>query len=115
MAHFDRVVALGRSSESRACEAPAPIVLTVDQVADLLQVSRWFVYDHGDELGLVKIGGSNRYLPERVERYLAERQSRRPAAPTSPAVRTERRAQRTPRKRTRRVPLLERGAGLNRN
>jgi hypothetical protein len=41
-------------------------LLTVGQVADQLQVSRWFVYDHGDELGLVKIGGRNRYQAERV-------------------------------------------------
>jgi len=36
-------------------------------------MSVWFVYDHGDELGKVKVGGANRYLAEAVERYVAER------------------------------------------
>jgi hypothetical protein len=47
-------------------------LLTVDQVAERLQTSRWFVYAHGQELGLVKVGGANRYLPERVDAYIAE-------------------------------------------
>lgn len=48
----------------------APVLLKVDQVAGLLNVSRWFVYDHGDDLGLVKIGGANRYRLDRVEEYI---------------------------------------------
>ncbi len=45
-------------------------LLTAEQVAERLAMSIWFVYDHGAELGKVKIGGSNRYLAERVERYI---------------------------------------------
>src|SRR3954468_15750678 len=77
--------------------------LKVDEVAELLQVSRWFVYDHGDELGLVKIGGANRYRVDQVEAYIAGRLaraagSRPPAAPLLSAQ------ARVSRGRTRRVP-----------
>jgi predicted DNA-binding transcriptional regulator AlpA len=83
----------------------SPKVLTVEQVARLLQVSRWFVYEHGEELGLVKLGGANRYLRERVENYLAEQ-----GAPRSPPAKAIRRTQRQRRKRQRRVPLLDPGS-----
>jgi hypothetical protein len=46
-------------------------LLTVEEVAERLRTSRWFVYSHGQELGLVKVGGANRYLPERVDAYIA--------------------------------------------
>ncbi len=66
--------------------------LTAAEVAEQLGMSVWFVYDHGVELGKVKIGGSNRYLAERVERDIERaaqvepmpRPAPAPAAPTEP-------------------------------
>ncbi len=84
------------------------LVLTVDQVAEALQVSRWFVYDHGPELGLKKVGGANRYLRETVEGYLAERTTAQPPSPITVAH-----PRREPgRKPARRVRLLEPATGL---
>lgn len=80
-----------------------PTVLTVPQVAELLGVSRWFVYDHGPELGLVKVGGANRYLRERVEGYLT---GQLPASPERAAPAAHCR-QRSPLKTGRRVALLD--------
>jgi hypothetical protein len=85
------------------------IVLTVGQVAELLQVSRWFVYTHGEELGLVKLGGANRYLRERVEGYVSECATVTPAA-RAPRNRTTRSL---PRRHSRRVPLLDSAGGLD--
>ncbi len=82
-------------------------VLTVQQVAEALQVSRWFVYDHGPELGLRKVGGANRYLRETVEGYLAERTTCAP--PPSPITAPRREPGRKP---ARRVRLLEPATGL---
>lgn len=50
-----------------------PLLLTTEQVAELLQLSVWWVRDHGDELG--RLGGvrPHRYLRERVEEYVRER------------------------------------------
>jgi hypothetical protein len=53
-------------------DTAAPVLLKVEQVAALLNVSRWFVYDHGADLGLVKIGGANRYRLDRIEEYIAK-------------------------------------------
>jgi predicted DNA-binding transcriptional regulator AlpA len=89
----------------------APLVLTVEQVAELLQVSRWWVYDHGAELGRVKLGDGPRapvrFLRERVADYLARRAEgaasvAEPARPTS-----VHRSQRATRKPARRVALLD--------
>jgi hypothetical protein len=85
------------------------IVLTVGQVAELLQVSRWFVYTHGEELGLIKVGDANRYLRRRVEQYLTDRGTAgRPRE--SPSTR---RARNLPRRHSRRVPLIDSAGGLN--
>jgi predicted DNA-binding transcriptional regulator AlpA len=88
---------------SEAGTPKAERLLKVDEVAALLSVSRWFVYDHGDELGLVKIGGSNRYRRERVEAYIA-RSASEPESPRPTPARTQR-----PSRGSRRVPLLEPG------
>ncbi len=82
-------------------------LLTVAEVAALLHVSRWFVYDHGVELGLVKIGGANRYRLEAVEEYIAARVAAASSQPR-PAPRPTARVGR-PRRRSRRIPLLETG------
>ncbi len=78
-------------------------LLKVDEVATLLNVSRWFVYDHGAELGLVKIGGLNRYRRDRVDASIArafggsvEAAERTPRPPSPP-------------RGSRRIPLLEPG------
>ncbi len=69
-------------------------LLTVDQVAEMLAVSKWYVYDHGVELGLVKVGGCNRYRQEAIEAYLS-RQATPTAAPTEmPARAPQRRRKR---------------------
>ena len=86
-----------------------PVFLTVDEVATRLGMSRWFVYSHGDDLGLVKFGGANRYRADRVEAYLAERLAgdvETPhSAPPAPAPAHHKGENR--RARRRRVPLLE--------
>jgi hypothetical protein len=90
-----------------------PGLLKVEEVAALLNVSRWFVYDHGDELGLVKIGGANRYRLDRVEEYIA-RQLDEPVRPvTRPAQRPL--PTRASRARSRRVPLLDSANGTSRS
>jgi len=84
--------------------------LTVDEVATRLGMSKWFVHSHGDELGLVKFGGANRYRADRVGAYLAERLRRldaeAPSAPP-PELAPVRRKPEIRRGRKRRVPLLE--------
>lgn len=84
------------------------MVLTVGQVAELLQVSRWFVYTHGEELGLIKVGGANRYLRGRVEQYLTERAT----AGLPRESPSRRRARSLPRRHSRRVPLLDSASTL---
>ena len=77
-------------------------LLTATQVAELLNVSKWFVYDHGDELGLVKVGAANRYRRSALEAYLGASSGASPAAP-----------RRRPSRRGRRAPLLGSAAFLN--
>jgi predicted DNA-binding transcriptional regulator AlpA len=91
------------SSQSPGDRAGPNQLLRVEDVAELLNVSRWFVYDHGEELGLVKIGGSNRYRLERVEAYIAAC-----AAASEQPPRLARPPQ-SPRHGSRRVRLLETG------
>jgi hypothetical protein len=79
-----------------------PVLWTARQVAARLGVSVWFVYDHGQELGLVKVGGANRYRPEVVEAFV-ERGSRPAAVP----VRVGSRSRRSRRERPGKVRLLE--------
>ena len=87
------------------------LLLTTEQVAQLLQVSRWWVYDHGAELGRIEGMRPHRYLRERVEEYVRERAAR--PTPTSRApsplrsVPTARGPRPASRPRPRRVPLLE--------
>jgi excisionase family DNA binding protein len=71
-------------------------LLTVGQVAELLNVSKWFVYDHGHELGLVKVGGANRYRRSAVNEFLE-----------APAERAREVRRPGPVRRGRRVPLLD--------
>lgn len=89
----------------------SPLLLTTEQVAQLLQVSRWWVYDHGDELGRLEGMRPHRYLRERVEEFVRERA--RPAASPVASLRAVPRAVSSPqaasRPRPRRVPLLEPG------
>ncbi len=82
-------------------------LLTLDEVATLLRVSKWFIYDHGDELGLVKVGGKNCYQADRVEAYIERRSAPTPAT-TEDALPTRRTAHR--RSRATAVPLLPIGA-----
>lgn len=97
----------GRRASSLAAgysdlHTPIPL-LTVTEVAAVLHVSCWFVYEHGEELGLVKVGGANRYDQEAVERYIAQRScTTAESAPTSAP-----RRQVSPRGAARRVRLLE--------
>jgi predicted DNA-binding transcriptional regulator AlpA len=79
-----------------------PLLLTTEEVAELLQVSKWWVYDHGAELGRVDLGGRHRYLRERVEEWARE-QSQRPERPVTSGPSR----QRSGRKPARRVALLE--------
>ena len=79
-----------------------PNLLSAKQVAARLGVSVWFVYDHGAELGLVKLGGANRYRPEAVEAYVEER-----SRPTSVPVRVGPGNRRSRRERPGKVALLE--------
>lgn len=50
-----------------------PMLLTARQVAELLQISLAFVYENPKELGLVKVGGANRYPREALDAYVARR------------------------------------------
>jgi len=53
-------------------EAPRKevVLLTADQVAERLNVSRRFVYDHGADLGRVQISARNvRFLETEVEKF----------------------------------------------
>lgn len=88
-----------------------PLLLTTQQVAQLLQLSVWWVRDHSAELGRIEGMRPHRYLRERVEEFVRERA--RPAAPSVAALRPAPRAvpspQATSRPRPRRVPLLEPG------
>lgn len=93
-----------------------PLLLTTEQVAQLLQVSRWWVYDHGVELGRIEGMRPHRYPRERVEEYVRERASQStPSARPSPppthlrAVPTSEPRSTARRRRPRRVPLLEPG------
>jgi excisionase family DNA binding protein len=99
------------SSEVRPAIHADPGFLTVDEVARRLGMSRWFVYSHGHELGLVKFGGANRYRSDRVDAYLAERLTTAPeqAIPPEPVATSPSPAPKAParRGRRRRVPLLE--------
>jgi len=83
--------------------SPSPLLLTTRDVAALLQVSKWWVYAHGADLGRVDLGGRHRYLRERVEEYLLERASRPPERRVTSA--SPRQSSR--RKPARRVRLLE--------
>lgn len=94
-------------------EAHSPALLRVEQVAALLNVSRWFVYDHGEELGLVKIGGANRYRLDRIEEYVAGRLDDPVSVPSLLNGRVSPRV--VSRRRSRRVPLLEGASGTGRS
>ncbi len=96
-----------RSSGVQDAHASNLELLTVGQVAEWLQTSKWFVYDHGLDLGLVKIGGANRYRAEIVEAYVERR-----SAPTVERVPVGSRRRRSPRDRPRRVRLLESATDL---
>ncbi len=41
-----------------------PELLTTAEAAELLRVSEWWIYMHGEELGVRKVGGRNRYPVE---------------------------------------------------
>lgn len=88
-------------------------LLTPEQVAERLVMSVWWVYDHPRELGLVKIGGANRYRADRVDQYLDEQLSKAepPADPPAPRPSAARR-QKSRRNRRQRVPLLDAATGL---
>ena len=71
--------------ESDAGKAPSPpVYLTPEQVADLLQLSVKTVYRLVKEdptLPALKIGGSVRFHPDRLERWLRDREQGRPGRP----------------------------------
>lgn len=86
--------------------------LTAGQVGELLNVSKWWAFDHQAQLGAVKFGRAVRFPRERVEAYIAERvaEAERTAAAKFPTSGTSESAgeagQPSPRRRRRRrVPL----------
>jgi hypothetical protein len=93
-----------------------PRLLTAEQVAERLGMSKWFVYSRGRELGLVMFGSSNRYRADRVDEYLAARLADPPEAPRPAAAPAPppRRQPAPGRGRRRRVPLLEPDTDLTR-
>lgn len=58
---------------STGAERPARRLLTVDQVADVLQISRWTVYRllWSNELHSVQIGRCRRVPQEALDAYVA--------------------------------------------
>jgi excisionase family DNA binding protein len=80
--------------------------LTVEQVAERFGVSRWWVYDHADELGRVKFGAAVRFPVAAVDEYEAERLEEAARASSRP-VSVGHRQPRSPRNARRRVPLLD--------
>jgi excisionase family DNA binding protein len=78
---------------AEALDAPRRKLLRVEEVATLLDVSTDFVYEHGAELGAVRLGrgrGAVRFDPAEVDAYIASRRVRRKPAPK----RRQRRARR---------------------
>lgn len=97
------------SSSPPSEEQSSSRLLTARQVADLLAVDPTFVYRHPLELGLVKVGGANRYRAERVEAFVAAGDVHtRPPPPVTSAYGR----QGSPREGRRRVALLTPATGL---
>ncbi len=66
-----RVILSLNSPPQPAPNGPVDRQLTVAEVADLLAVSRNWVYQNRKKLGGVKLGGSVRFPSRLVRRYLA--------------------------------------------
>jgi hypothetical protein len=84
-------------------------LLTARQVADLLAVDASFVYRRPLELGLIKVGGANRYRAERVEAFVAAGDVH---TPPGPPVTSAYGKQGSPHQGRRRVALLTPATGL---
>lgn len=91
-----------------------PTVLTVADVAELLQVAPGWVYDHRRELGGFRLGAGKRapirFRPERIDAYLAvcSAAERGPVEPLTSALPRQASA----RNRRQRVTLLPAATGL---
>ncbi|MDW5597639.1 hypothetical protein VSS74_25030, partial [Conexibacter stalactiti] len=74
----------------------APRLLTVEQVAEMLQVRSEWVYEHADELGALRLGGGRRGRLRFDAEQMRERLRARPAvggaARSAPARARPRRA-----------------------
>lgn len=71
-----------------------PDFLTAQQVADILKVSRGFVYEHKSQFGYLDIGGRLRFDRRNLDRYLADHTHQprcRPGRPRRPQRRIVRR------------------------
>ncbi|HST41385.1 MAG TPA: hypothetical protein VLK58_17850 [Conexibacter sp.] len=77
----------------------APRLMTVEQVAEMLQVRSEWVYEHADELGALRLGGGRRGRLRFDAEQLRERLRAQPAAGAArraPAGARPRRAPRPP-------------------
>ena len=94
----------------RASPAPPPALVDVAEVARRYGVSPWWVYDHADELGVVRLGTGKRahlrFDLERVAEAMTSRpRSKRSDTPPSPGP--DRQASgRRPRRLGTEAPLL---------
>jgi hypothetical protein len=66
-----------------------PRLLTVPEVAEILRVSRGWVYEHADEIGCVRVAGV-KFEPEAVMAYRLRQTSCHAPAPASTNARTPR-------------------------
>jgi hypothetical protein len=82
-----------RVAELVAARPPARL-LTVEQLAEMLQVRREWVYEHADELGALRLGGGARgrlrFDAERVRERLDGRLGASPAAASRSRARARR-------------------------
>lgn len=60
------------SNGSETTDSSIERLLTVDQVAEVLQVARIFVYRHAAEMGAIKVGRHLRFNSQAVEKWLSE-------------------------------------------
>jgi excisionase family DNA binding protein len=67
-----RAVAIARGAERRTVVAPLDDMLTVAAAAEVLGVSRGFVYEHQKQIpGSAKIGGSVRFSRSGLKEFMA--------------------------------------------
>lgn len=59
-------------------------LLTIKETADMLRMSATWLYDHKDEIGFYRLGGSIRFRRSEVERWIEQQKVAEKQSPPPP-------------------------------